>query len=161
MTDDSIQAAGGNNDGPNFNILRIYLKDVSFETPNSPAIFTQEFKPEVEMQLNTAVSRLEADLFEIVLTITVTSKDGDKTGFLAEVQQAGIFHISGFEEAQHGHMIGAFCPNTLFPFAREAIANLVIKGGFPQLLLAPVNFDALFAQRQNQAASETSEHAPQ
>lgn len=161
MTDDSTQAAGGDSDGPNFNILRIYLKDVSFETPNSPAIFTQEFKPEVEMQLNTSVSRLEPDLFEIVLTITVTSKEGDKTGFLAEVHQAGIFHISGFEEAQHGHMIGAFCPNTLFPFAREAIANLVIKGGFPQLLLAPVNFDALFAQRQNQAAAETNEPALQ
>lgn len=159
MTDDSPQAASGNS--PNFSVLRIYLKDVSFETPNSPAIFTQEFKPEVEMQLNTSVSRLEANLFEIVLTITVTSKENDKTGFLAEVQQAGIFDISGFDEAQHAHMIGAYCPNTLFPFAREAIANLVIKGGFPQLLLAPVNFDALFAQRKNQAAAEPNEPALQ
>ena len=159
MTDDSTQATGGNT--PNFNILRIYLKDVSFETPNSPAIFTQEFKPEVEMQLNTSVSQLETDVYEMVLTITVTSKDGDKTGFLAEVQQAGIFSISGFAEDQRAHMIGAYCPNTLFPFAREAIGNLVDKGGFPQLLLAPVNFDALFAQRQNQAATEKSEQALQ
>ena len=159
MTDDSTQAAGGN--GPNFNILRIYLKDVSFETPNSPSIFTQEFKPEVEMQLNTSVSKLEADLFEIALTITVTSKEGDKTGFLAEVQQAGIFNISGFDEAQHAHMLGAYCPNILFPFAREAIANLVTKGGFPPLLLAPVNFDSLFAQRHGQAAAELNEPALQ
>ncbi len=159
MTDDSTQATGGNT--PNFNILRVYLKDVSFETPNSPAIFTQEFKPEVEMQLNTSVSQLETDVYEMVLTITVTSKDGDKTGFLAEVQQAGIFSISGFAEDQRAHMIGAYCPNTLFPFARAEIANLVTKGGFPQLLLAPVNFDALFAQRQNQAAAEPGEQVLQ
>jgi preprotein translocase subunit SecB len=159
MTDDSTEATGGNT--PNFNILRVYLKDVSFETPNSPAIFTQEFKPEVEMQLNTSVSQLETDVYEMVLTITVTSKDGDKTGFLAEVQQAGIFSISGFAEDQRAHMIGAYCPNTLFPFARAEIANLVTKGGFPQLLLAPVNFDALFAQRQNQAAAEPGEPALQ
>lgn len=159
MTDDSTQATGGA--GPSFNILRIYLKDVSFETPNSPAVFTQEFKPEVEMQLNTAVSQLETDVYEMVLTITVTSKEGDKTGFLAEVQQAGIFSISGFSEDQHAHMLGVYCPNTLFPFAREVIANLVIKGGFPQLLLAPVNFDALFAQRQNQVAAQQTEQALQ
>lgn len=160
MTDDSTQAATDN--GPSFNILRIYLKDISFETPNSPAIFTQEFKPEVEMQLNTSVTPLETDLFEIVLTITVTSKEGDKTGFLAEVHQAGIFSVSGFDEPQKAHMIGAYCPNTLFPFAREEIASLVTKGGFPPLLLAPVNFDALFAQRQNQvAAAESSEQSLQ
>ena len=151
MTDDSNQAASTN--GPTFNIVRIYLKDVSFETPNSPAIFAQEFKPETEMQLNTSIATLEEDVFEVVLTITVQTKEGDKTGFLAEVQQAGIFNIRGFDEAQKAHMFGAYCPNTLFPFAREAIANLVSKGGFPPLLLAPVNFDALFAQRQSQAAA--------
>ena len=159
MTDDNDPAAGSA--GPNFNILRIYVKDVSFEAPNSPAIFTEKFKPEVEMKMATSVSALETDLYEIVLTITVTSKEGDKTAFLAEVQQAGIFASSGFAEDQHAHMVGAYCPNTLFPFAREAIGNLVDKGGFPQLLLAPVNFDALFAQRQNQAATEKSEQALQ
>ena len=159
MTDENDQAASSA--GPNFNILRIYVKDVSFEAPNSPAIFTQEFKPEVEMQMATSVSPLETDVYEIVLTITVTSKAGDKTAFLAEVHQAGIFGISGFSEDQHAHMVGAYCPNTLFPFAREEIANLVTKGGFPQLLLAPVNFDALFAQRQNQAATEPGEQALQ
>jgi preprotein translocase subunit SecB len=156
MTDESNQAASTN--GPSFNIVRIYLKDISFETPNSPAIFAQEFNPEMEMQLNTSIATLEEDVFEVVLTITVQTKDGDKTGFLAEVQQAGIFKISGFDETQKAHMFGAYCPNTLFPFAREEIASLVTKGGFPPLLLAPVNFDALFAQRQNQvAAAESSE----
>ncbi len=159
MTDDSTQAA--TDKGPTFNILRIYLKDVSFETPNSPAIFTQKNKPEVEMQLDTSISNLETDIYEIVLTITVTSKAGEQTLFLAEVQQAGIFNISGFDEDQKAHMIGAYCPGALFPFAREAIASLVAKGGFKPLLLAPINFDVLFARRQNQVAAQTNDQTIQ
>jgi len=146
MTDENPQAAAGA--GPHFGIVRIYLKDVSFETPNSPAIFTQEFRPEVNLQLNTSVSQLEGDLFEVVLHLTVTSKQGDKTGFLVEVQQAGIFEIKGFDEAQKSHMLGAYCPDTLYPFAREAVSDLVTKGGFPQLLLSPINFEAVYAQNQ-------------
>jgi preprotein translocase subunit SecB len=146
MTDENPQAAAGA--GPHFGIVRIYLKDVSFETPNSPAIFTQEFRPEVNLQLNTSASQLEGDLFEVVLHLTVTSKQGDKTGFLVEVQQAGIFEIKGFDEAQKGHMLGAYCPDTLYPFAREAVSDLVTKGGFPQLLLSPINFEAVYAQNQ-------------
>jgi preprotein translocase subunit SecB len=146
MTDENPQAAAGA--GPHFGIVRIYLKDVSFETPNSPAIFTPEFRPEVNLQLNTSVSQLEGDLFEVVLHLTVTSKQGDKTGFLVEVQQAGIFEIKGFDEAQKGHMLGAYCPDTLYPFAREAVSDLVTKGGFPQLLLSPINFEAVYAQNQ-------------
>lgn len=146
MTDENPQAAAGA--GPHFGIVRIYLKDVSFETPNSPAIFTQEFRPEVNLQLNTSVSQLEGDLFEVVLHLTVTSKQGDKTGFLVEIQQAGIFEIKGFDDAQKGHMLGAYCPDTLYPFAREAVSDLVTKGGFPQLLLSPINFEAVYAQNQ-------------
>jgi len=146
MTDENQQAAAGA--GPHFGIVRVYLKDVSFETPNSPAIFTQEFRPEVNLQLNTSVSQLEGDLFEVVLHLTVTSKQGDKTGFLVEVQQAGIFEIKGFDDAQKGHMLGAYCPDTLYPFAREAVSDLVTKGGFPQLLLSPINFEAVYAQNQ-------------
>lgn len=146
MTDENLQAAAGA--GPHFGIVRVYLKDVSFETPNSPAIFTQEFRPEVNLQLNTSVSQLEGDLFEVVLHLTVTSKQGDKTGFLVEVQQAGIFEIKGFDDAQKGHMLGAYCPDTLYPFAREAVSDLVTKGGFPQLLLSPINFEAVYAQNQ-------------
>ena len=133
--------------GPEFSILRIYLKDVSFETPNSPEVFTQEIKPEINFQLNTAIKRIEEDLHEVVLNVTVTAKQGEKTGFLVEVQQAGLFTVKGFDEAQKGAMLGAYCPNTLFPYAREAVSELVIKGGFPPLLLAPVNFDAMYAER--------------
>ena len=146
MTDENPQAAAGA--GPHFGIVRIYLQDVSFETPNSPAIFTQEFRPEVNLQLNTSASQLEDGLFEVVLHLTVTSKQGEKTGFLVEIQQAGIFEIKGFDDAQKGHMLGAYCPDTLYPFAREAVSDLVTKGGFPQLLLAPINFEAVYAQNQ-------------
>lgn len=144
----------GADSGPQFGILRIYLKDVSFETPNTPAIFTQDFRPEVKLQLNTSVNELEDSLFEVVLSVTVTSKQGDKTAFLVEIQQAGIFQVKGFDEARKNHMLGAYCPESLYPFAREAVADLVVKGGFPQLLLAPVNFDAFYSQKQNQAKNQ-------
>jgi preprotein translocase subunit SecB len=161
MSEENNQAPVG--DGPHFGIVRIYLKDVSFETPNSPEVFRQDFKPDVNLQLNTSVNRLDADLFEVVLNVTVTSKQEDKTGFLVEVQQAGIFELKGYDEAQKGSVLGAYCPNTLYPFAREAISDLVVKGGFPQLLLSPINFDALYAQKMNQveaptAASEQATH---
>ena len=152
MTEENNQAQAG--DGPHFEIVRIYLKDVSFETPNSPEVFRQDFKPEVNLQLNTSVNKLDGDLFEVVLNVTVTSKQGDKTGFLVEVQQAGIFELKGYDEAQKGSVLGAYCPNTLYPFAREAISDLVVKGGFPQLLLSPINFDALYTQKMNQAQAE-------
>ena len=152
MTEENNQAQAG--DGPHFGIVRIYLKDVSFETPNSPEVFRQDFKPEVNLQLNTSVNKLDGDLFEVVLNVTVTSKQGDKTGFLVEVQQAGIFELKGYDEAQKGPVLGAYCPNTLYPFAREAISDLVVKGGFPQLLLSPINFDALYTQKMNQAQAE-------
>jgi len=152
MTEENNQAQAG--DGPHFGIVRIYLKDVSFETPNSPEVFRQDFQPEVNLQLNTSVNKLDGDLFEVVLNVTVTSKQGDKTGFLVEVQQAGIFELKGYDQAQKGSVLGAYCPNTLYPFAREAVSDLVVKGGFPQLLLSPINFDALYTQKMNQAQAE-------
>jgi preprotein translocase subunit SecB len=154
MTEENSQAQAG--DGPQFGIVRIYLKDVSFETPNSPEVFMQDFKPDVNLQLNTSVNKLEGELFEVVLNVTVTSKQGDKTGFLVEVQQAGIFELKGYDEAQKGPMLGAYCPNTLYPFAREAISDLVVKGGFPQLLLSPINFDGLYTQKMKQAEAQAT-----
>ncbi len=129
-----------------FTILRIYLKDASFEVPNAPQVFTEDWKPEINLQLNTTVTNVDADIYEVVLSVTVTAQQGDKTGFLAEIQQAGLFALKGFDESQKGPMLGAYCPNTLYPFAREAVSDLVAKGGFPQLLLTPINFDALYAQ---------------
>lgn len=129
-----------------FSIQKVYTKDMSFETPNSPKIFTEKWEPSVDFNLGTNVGPLENSLYEIVLTITITVKSGDSTAYLVEVNQAGIFSLGGFTDQEMGPMVGSFCPNILFPYAREVVSDLVAKGGFPQLLLAPVNFDALYAQ---------------
>lgn len=131
---------------PHFSIEKIYLKDVSFESPVAPAVFTDDWNPEINMNLNSTGKPIENNIFEVELSITVTAKNKDKTAFLVEIKQCGIFSISGMDEANLNGMLGSFCPNILFPYAREAISDLVSKGGFPQLLLAPVNFDALYAQ---------------
>ena len=137
-----------------FAIQKIYLKDVSFESPNSPQSFTSDKQPQINVQINSSNQGVAEDTYEVVLEITVTAKHDDKTAFLAEVKQAGIFTISGFPQESLGGMIGAFCPETLFPYAREAVSELVSKGGFPQLLLAPVNFNALYTQQMQQQAAE-------
>lgn len=142
-----------------FAIQKIYTKDVSFETPNSPRIFTLKWEPMVEFNLATNVQTLEAGVFEVALTVTVTVKCGESVAYLAEVCQAGIFALEGFAEQELGPMMGSFCPNILFPYAREAISDLVIKGGFPQLLLAPVNFDAVYAQHIQQLQQAPSSEA--
>ncbi len=144
-----------------FAIQKIYIKDVSFETPNSPAIFTQKWEPNVNLELSTAGRPLADGVHEVVLSITVTAKIGDKTAYLVEAQQAGVFTIRNFNEQELGPMLGSFCPNILFPFARETISDLVIKGGFPQLLLAPVNFDALFAQHMQNQQQKTGTPSPE
>ena len=129
-----------------FAIQRIFVKDVSFEAPNAPAIFRKEWKPEVKLDLDTRSDKIEDNVYQVILSLTVTTTVGDETAFLCEVQQAGIFSIGEMEEAQMAHMLASFCPNILFPYAREAVSNLVNRGTFPQLNLAPVNFDAMFAQ---------------
>lgn len=137
-----------------FVIQRIYVKDLSFEAPNSPAIFTEQVKSEINLELNTNINRLDDTTFEVVLQITVTSTAGDKTAFLIEVQQAGIFTIAGFNDADLSHMLNSYCGNLLFPYAREVVSDVVTRGSFPQLLLAPVNFDALYAQHLQQQAQQ-------
>lgn len=145
-----------------FAIQKIYVKDVSFETPNSPAIFTENrWEPEVNVQLNSRAAPMADQMHEVLLSVTITAKLGDKTAYLVEVQQAGIFRTEGFEQPQLNHLLGSFCPNILFPYVREAISDMVTRGGFPQLLLAPVNFDALYAQhmqQQQDAAKEVATH---
>lgn len=144
------------NDGPAFTIQRIYVKDISFETPHAPEIFKEEWKPEVNVDLQTKTDRLEETIFEVILHLTVTVKMGEKVAFLVEVHQAGIFTLKGFPQEQLSHALGSLCPNILYPYARETISDIVIRGGFPQLLLAPVNFDALYMQHleQQKKASE-------
>ena len=146
---------------PQFAIQRIYVKDLSFETPNSPAIFQKDWKPEIKLDLDTRSAKLADDTFEVVLALTVTATVEGQTAFLAEVQQAGIFTIGNLPEAQLAHTIGAFCPSTLFPYARETVASLVNRGSFPQLNLAPVNFEALFASYVQQRAAEAQSQAEQ
>lgn len=137
-----------------FALQRIYTKDISFETPNSPAVFQKEWKPESSVNLNTEVAKLNDKVFEVMLTVTITTKLGDQTAYLAEVKQAGIFGINGFPEQEMGPLLGSYCPNMLFPYVREVISDLVTKGSFPQLVLQPVNFDALYAQHQQELAKK-------
>lgn len=141
-----------------FAIQKIYLKDVSFESPNSPQSFLGEgWRPEINVQLNSGHKSVGQDTYEVVLDITVTAKHEEKTAFLVEVKQAGIFTITGFAEENLAGMLGAYCPETLFPFARESISELIAKGGFPQLLLQPVNFNALYSKQMQQAASQSEQ----
>lgn len=142
-----------------FNIHRIYIKDISFEAPNSPQVFNEKWQPKNSMDLNTNAQKLADNLFEVVVSITVTVKNGEQTAFLVEVQQAGIFQIEGFDDANLQAVLGSFCPNVIFPYAREAVSDLVTRGGFPQLLLAPINFDALYQQHLQQQAANKQEAA--
>jgi preprotein translocase subunit SecB len=137
-----------------FQLQRIYVKDLSFEAPNAPKIFTGDWQPKHELNLNTKVNRINDETFEVVLSVTVTTKMGELTAFIAEVQQAGLAAIKGFPDAERSQLLGAYCPNLLFPYAREVISDLVTKGSFPQLVLQPVNFDALFAQHRQQLAEQ-------
>ena len=144
-----------------FGLQKIYVKDVSFETPFSPQIFREEWNPKVNMDIANSTTRLSDELHEVVLSVTVMVLFEEKTVYLAEVQQAGIFHIAGFPSEILGRMLATVCTNILFPFAREMVADLVMRGGFPQLLLAPVNFEALYLQQQqksNQATDKDTKH---
>ncbi|MCF1428664.1 MAG: protein-export chaperone SecB [Shewanella sp.] len=155
------EAVNHEQQAPQFNIQRIFTKDVSFETPNSPAVFQKEWTPEVKLDLDTRSNKLAEDVYEVILSLTVTAQNGGETAFLCEVQQAGIFSISGLSEPQLAHSLGAYCPNILFPYARELVGSLVNRGTFPQLNLAPVNFDALFGQyvQQRQTENQTAQSA--
>jgi preprotein translocase subunit SecB len=142
-------------------IQKIYLKDFSFESPQTPQVFTEgKWEPKTNLNLRSTHSAGNGEFHEVVLTITVETKHDDKTLFLLELQQAGLFHITGYTEQEFAAVVGSFCPNLLFPYAREAISGIVSRGGFPELLLQPINFDALYAQSraelQNRAAAKAA-----
>lgn len=139
---------------PQFAIQKIYVKDISFETPNSPEVFQREWKPEVNVEIDSRGRLIAEDIHEIVLGVTVTAKFEETVAFLAEAQQAGVFVIKNFPEAEKAAMIGSYCPSLLFPYIREVISDLVVKGGFPQFLLQPVNFDALYQQHLSRLKSQ-------
>lgn len=140
-------------------VVKIYVKDFSFESPQSPNIFnTQEWAPNTNLNLRSSHAPVSDTFHEVVLTITVDAKekDGDKTIFLVELQQAGLFDISGYEKEEMGVLIGSFCPGVLYPYAREAIAGVIQKGGFPEFVLQPINFEALYQQSLQQQQAEAA-----
>jgi preprotein translocase subunit SecB len=141
-------------------IGKIYLKDFSLESPQSPGVFRQQdWKPQTDLNLRSSHTTVGDDHHEVVLTITIEAKADEKTVFLIELQQAGLFEIAGYKDDEFGAIIGSFCPNILFPYARETIASLIQKGGFPEFILQPINFDALYLQGKQQQAAAQAEGA--
>lgn len=142
-------------------LRKIYVKDMSFESPAAPRIFSQQdFRPMTNLNIRTTHVKLEDTVYETVLTLTVDAKVGDETAFLVELHQAGIFHIDGYDEAQCAIILGTFCPASLFPYAREAISSAVLRGGFPEFVLQPIDFDGLYARakQEQDGAGEGATH---
>ncbi len=139
-----------------FLIQRVYIKDSSFESPNTPDIFKTEYKPNIQFNMNTKTNNFQENFHEVILTMTAEVKNSDdKVFFVAEVQQAGIFQIEGFDAERLTEVLHITCPNVLYPYGREAIDNLAIKGSFPPLMLAPVNFESAYVQAREQQAKQT------
>lgn len=155
---DEIQNQEANQ--PSLNLVRIYLKDMSFEAPNLPELFKVNFEPQYSVSMNSRARKLEEDMHDVVLTVNVECKIGEQTAFICEVQQAGLFDIKGVEGVNLRHALSSYCPNILFPYARQLVANAIGQGGFPALHLNPVNFDALFAMQLQREAEQAQEAAP-
>ena len=143
--------------GPEFGLQRLYVKDLSFEAPHAPQVFTENWQPQVNVGLNTQVTPLGNDHLEVVLVVTVTVKSGEKTAYHVEVQQAGLFVARDVPEQDRGPLVGIVCPNILFPYVREVVSDLVSRGSFPQMLLAPVNFEGLYVQRMAQLREQAAQ----
>lgn len=162
MSENTIEQDITNDDGQaKFSLSKIYVKDASFEAPNTPEIFTAT-SPNVNLELNTSNRHVKDDGYEVVINVTVTAKQDDNVVFIAEVKQAGLFLIRNMEDAAKRHTLGSFCPTILFPYARQEISALIGAGGFPQLLLAHINFEQLFQaqeQRRQQEAQGGQEAA--
>ncbi len=145
-------------------LQKIYLKDMSFESPKAPHVFNTNVSPQTQLNMRSNTQEVGPDTHEITLTLTVEAKDNEETLFLVEVAQAGIFTMQGYSDEERAMLVGSYCPATLYPYAREAISDIVVKGGFPQLLLQPINFDALYAQavqQQEQQAAAGGAEPPQ
>lgn len=129
-----------------FSVQKLFVKNISFESPNSPAVFNEQAMPQLQINLNQKVARFEEDLYEVVLSITLTCTINDKTAYLAEVDQAGVFGLSGFDAQGMDMMLSTHCPNVLFPYARQALGEMISQGGFPPFLLQPLNFEGIYAE---------------
>ncbi len=159
MAQEDNNAAPEQAQQPGFSIEKIYLKDASLEIPNAPQIFTDRSQPQVGIELSNIAQQIEENVFEVAIKVTVTSKIADKTVFLVEVTQAGIFQIRGVPEENLEMIVGITCPNILFPYARESVSDLVVRAGFQPVLLNPINFEALFAQQKQQQAEQADSAA--
>lgn len=158
MNEQSNGAAQANEQAQ-FSVQKIYVKDISFEAPNAPQIFSEQGQPELNLNLNQKVAQLADDVFEVVLGLTLTCKLGDKTVYLAEIEQAGIFGLAGFDPRTLDMMLGTYCPNVLFPYARQQISELITAGGFPPFYLQPINFEALYAEGLRRRAEQQGQPA--
>jgi preprotein translocase subunit SecB len=154
---DTTTGNGAAPTGPSFTVEKLYIKDVSFEAPGTPQVFNEQGQPQLQMNLNQRVQRLSDEAFEVVLGVTLTCTIGDKTAYLAEVQQAGVFGLSGFDEMTLEVMLGTHCPNALYPYARQTVSDLITAGGFPPFLLQPINFEALYAENVRQRAAQVGD----
>lgn len=159
MAEDQNQANAGaeNQNQRQLAFQRIYLLDSSFESPNVPHIFTKEYKPEFDVNLGNKSNRIDDYTWQVTLTLSIEAKMDDQTVFLVEVQQAGLFTVDGFQKEELHALLGSYCPAQLYPYAREAATSLIMRGGFPQPMLQPVNFDALYQQHMEQEAARQQE----
>ncbi|MBS0225027.1 MAG: protein-export chaperone SecB [Proteobacteria bacterium] len=158
-TNGAAAPAAADEQGATFSVEKIYTRDVSFEAPNAPAVFTEQGQPDLQMNLNQRAGQVGENAYEVVLGVTLTCTVNGKTAYLAEVQQAGVFGLAGFDAAGLDAMLGAHCPNILYPYARQAISELINGGGFPPFYLQPINFDALYAEGLRQRAAQQEQGA--
>ncbi len=155
MADETANGAAASTQQPaQLTLQKIYLKDASFEAPSAPRIFQEEGTPNLQLNLSQKVSTLAENVYEVVLSLTLTCSVADKNAYLVEVQQAGIFGITGFDQPNLEAVLSTYCPNTLFPYARQTVSELVQSGGFPPYLLQPINFEQLFAEQMRRRAEQ-------
>lgn len=161
MTDQTTPAAGADAAAQQaqFSVEKIFVKNVSFEAPNAPHIFNEPGQPQLNMDLNQKVARIADNVFEVALAVTLTCRLNDKTVYLAEVEQAGVFGLAGFDDRTLDMMLGTYCPNVLFPYVRQAVSDLILAGGFPPFYLQPINFEALYAEGLRRRAEQAQQPA--
>lgn len=151
--------ADGGDASAQVRLERLYLKDSSFESPNSPGVFREQWQPEIELEINNRSHKVAEDRYEVILTATVKARQaGERTAFIVEIQQAAVFHMTGLDDQVTHRVLGTVCPNTLFPYVREALDSLIVRGGFPPLQLAPVNFDAAYEEALKQRDEPQIKH---
>jgi len=145
--------------GAQLSLQKVYIKDVSFEVPGAPQIFQDQGQPQIQLNLAQQIGALAENVYEVVLTVTVTCKLAEKTAYLAEVQQAGVFGLSGFDNQNRDVVLATYCPNVLFPYARQVVSDLIQNGGFPPFLMQPINFESLYAEQARRRAEGTPNNA--